>query len=49
MIFSDLYCMSTAIDYKTLYEQKAAAYDALQLTVTSLQQQLAQLQKMIFG
>jgi transposase len=39
---------STA-DYKTLYEQQLQAYDALQITVTSLQQQLAQLQKMIFG
>ena len=37
------------IDYKQLYEQKAAAYDNLQVTVAALQQQLAQLQKMIFG
>lgn len=36
-------------DYKSLYEQKAQAYDALQITVHGLQQQLAQLQKMIFG
>ena len=38
-----------AIDYKTLYEQKSQAYDALQIRVAGLQQQLAQLQKMIFG
>ena len=37
------------IDYKALYEQKSEAYDALQITVTSLQHQLSQLQKMIFG
>lgn len=37
------------IDYKTLYEQKSKAYDALQITVTGLQQQLDQLKKMIFG
>lgn len=40
---------SSSIDYKTLYEKKSEAYDALQITVTSLQQQLLQLQKMIFG
>lgn len=41
---------STAdIDYRSLYEQKSQAYDALQITVAGLQQQLAQLQKMIFG
>ncbi len=40
---------ATAPDYKVLYEQKAQAYDALALTVISLQQQLTQLQKMIFG
>ena len=40
---------ASPIDYKTLYEQKSEAYDALQITVTSLQQQLSQLQKMIFG
>ena len=39
---------STA-DYKTLYEQKVQAFDALQITVTGLQQRLAQLEKMIFG
>lgn len=39
---------STA-DYKTLYEQKAEAFDALQITLTTLQQRLAQLEKMIFG
>lgn len=37
------------IDYKSLYEQKSEAYDALQATVAGLQQQLTQLQKMIFG
>jgi transposase len=43
--------MQTApgIDYKSLYEQKSQAYDALQITVTGLQQQLDQLKKMIFG
>jgi len=40
---------ATSIDYRTLYEQKSQAYDALQITVTALQQQLSQLQKMIFG
>jgi transposase len=37
------------IDYKQLYEQKSAAYDHLQITLITLQQQLSQLQKMIFG
>lgn len=37
------------IDYKSLYEQKSRAYDALQITVVGLQQQLDQLKKMIFG
>jgi len=41
--------MSAEIDYKSLYEQKSQAYESLQLTVIGLQQQLAQLQKMIFG
>lgn len=41
--------MSAGIDYKSLYEEKSKAFDALQLTVISLQHQLAQLQKMIFG
>jgi transposase len=36
-------------EYKVLYEQKSKAYDALQITVADLQQQLSQLQKMIFG
>jgi len=36
-------------DYKALYEQKSNDYDALKITVTALQQQLSQLQKMIFG
>ena len=40
---------ASSIDYKSLYEQKSQAYDTLQITVTGLQQQLAQLQKMIFG
>jgi len=37
------------IDYKLLYEQKTAELASLQITVMSLQQQMAQLQKMIFG
>lgn len=41
--------MSADVDYKSLYEQKSQAYDALQLTMIGLQQQVAQLQKMIFG
>lgn len=41
--------MSAGIDYKSLYEEKSKAFDALQLTVISLQHQLTQLQKMIFG
>ena len=40
---------ASSIDYKTLYEKKAEAFDALQITVTGLQQQLDQLKKMIFG
>jgi transposase len=40
---------ATAPDYKLLYEQKSQAFDALEITVTGLQQQLQQLQKMIFG
>jgi len=40
---------ATSIDYKALYEEKSKAYDQLQITVAGLQQQLAQLQKMIFG
>ena len=40
---------ASSIDYKSLYEQKSQAYDTLQITVAGLQQQLAQLQKMIFG
>ena len=40
---------ATAQDYKALYEQKSLQYEALQVTVLSLQQQLTQLQKMIFG
>lgn len=49
MIFAS--CMSTApaTDYKSLYEEKSQAYDALQITMLGLQQQLTQLQKMIFG
>lgn len=45
-----LYMQSAlAPDYKNLYEQKSQAFDALQLTVIELQQQLDQLKKMIFG
>jgi transposase len=40
---------TSGIDYKNLYEQKSQAYDALQITVAGLQQQLDQLKKMIFG
>jgi len=40
---------AASIDYKSLYEEKSRAYDALQITVAGLQQQLVQLQKMIFG
>ncbi len=40
---------TASIDYKSLYEQKLEAYNQLQITVAGLQQQLAQLQKMIFG
>jgi transposase len=40
---------ASPIDYKLMYEQKSEAYDALQVTVAGLQQQLSQLQKMIFG
>jgi len=37
------------IDYKSLYEQQKLQNNELQLAVKTLQQQLAQLQKMIFG
>ena len=40
---------TSGIDYKSLYEQKSQAYEALQITVVGLQQQLDQLKKMIFG
>lgn len=40
---------TSGIDYKSLYEQKSLAYDALEITVAGLQQQLDQLKKMIFG
>jgi transposase len=40
---------ASPIDFESLYKQKCEQYDALQLTVTGLQHQLAQLQKMIFG
>ena len=36
-------------DYKTLYEQSQSLNQALQLQIIQLQQQLSQLQKMIFG
>jgi transposase len=38
-----------SIDYKSLYEQQLQANNQLQITVAALQQQLMQLQKMIFG
>lgn len=38
-----------SIDYKSLYEQQKLQNNELQSAVTALQQQLAQLQKMIFG
>jgi transposase len=41
--------VNTAPDYKLLYEQKSQAFDELQFTLLGLQQQLSQLQKMIFG
>jgi predicted metal-dependent HD superfamily phosphohydrolase len=37
------------IDYKSLYEQKSAAYNHVQLELLQLKQQLDQLKKMIFG
>ena len=37
------------IDYKSLYEQSKLHNNELQLALTALQQQLSQLQKMIFG
>lgn len=37
------------IDYKSLYEQKSAAYDHVQIELLQLKQQLGQLKKMIFG
>jgi transposase len=37
------------IDYKSLYEEEKLQNNELQIAVTALQQQLAQLQKMIFG
>ncbi|HEX6430611.1 MAG TPA: IS66 family transposase [Niastella sp.] len=41
--------MSAGIDYKALYEQSQSLNASLQLQVLQLTQQLAQLQKMIFG
>ena len=41
--------MSAGIDYRSLYEQKCAAYAEVQIELIALKQQLAQLQKMIFG
>ncbi len=38
-----------SIDYRSLYEQSQVQNNELQLMVSGLQQQLAQLQKMIFG
>ena len=40
---------NAVLEYKALYEQKAAAYDQLQTEIIFLKQQLTQLQKMIFG
>lgn len=40
---------ATSIDYKGLYEQQLGANNRLQIRVVGLQQQLLQLQKMIFG
>src|SRR5215218_6335732 len=40
---------ASSIDYKSLYEQSQKQYSELQITYAGLQQQLAQLQKMIFG
>jgi transposase len=37
------------IDYKSLYEQKSAAYDHVQIELLQIKQQLDQLKKMIFG
>lgn len=41
--------LASCIDYKSLYEQQKSQNNELRLAVTALQQQLAQLQKMIFG
>lgn len=41
--------MSTEVDYKALYEQSQATNAGLQMQLLQLIQQLAQLQKMIFG
>lgn len=41
--------VATSTDYKALYEQANALNQTLQLQVIQLQQQLSQLQKMIFG
>lgn len=40
---------TSPIDFESLYKQKCAQYDALQLTVIGLQHQLDQLKKMIFS
>ena len=40
---------ASSIDYKSLYEQSQKQYSELQITYAGLQQQLVQLQKMIFG
>jgi transposase len=41
--------MQAAVDYKSLCEQKDALIEQLQFTVTSLQQQLDNLKKLVFG
>lgn len=41
--------VALALDYKALYEQEKAEKEALQIRVTSLEHELMQLKKMIFG
>ena len=40
---------AASIDYKSLYEQSQKQNGELQIALAALQQQLSQLQKMIFG
>src|SRR5215213_843249 len=37
------------IDYKRLYDESQSRYEASQIRIVSLERQLSQLQKMIFG